>query len=377
MDPSITVALVVVVAAGIALEIGFSSAIAEIVAGVILGYFLGNADSVESLGWVDFIANLGLLGLMFLAGFEVDTHRLRNTWRSSAGIGVVSLLTPMTGVFVICYFGFGLEWRAAALMAIGLSTTSLALVYHALKERGDLKEDFGQIALSSATVVDVLSMVCLALLLGNTGWGTALFLFVLIPTIFGLPQLGKWIFRRYGGSLVEFELRFLMVLLISMGFMAEHVGGIHPALIAFGIGIIMAKVVEEHGEVAEKLRAIVFSLLAPIFFLSAGMQINLTLVSAGFLFQFAILLVAAIGLKFAGTALAAHVMLGHSGRFLGLLFNYRLVFGIAVATVGRESGIITEAQYSVIMLVIVCSAVLPAILLRDTPNELDGTNPKP
>lgn len=376
MDPSIVVALVVVAAAGIALEIGFSSAIAEIIAGVILGYFLGNAASVESLDWVDFIANLGLLGLMFLAGFEVDTRRLRKTWRASMGIGIASLLAPMSGVFVICYFGFGLEWRAAALMAIGLSTTSLALVYHALKERGDLDRDFGQTALSAATVVDVLSMVCLALLLGNTGWGTVLFLLVLLPTVFGLPQLGKWIFRRYGGSLVEFELRFLMVLLISMGFMAEHVGGIHPALIAFGIGIIMAKVVEEHGQVAEKLRAIVFSLLAPIFFLSAGMQINLTLLSADFLLQLVILLAAAIGLKFAGTALAAQATLGHSGRFLGLLFNYRLVFGIAVATVGRESGAISETQYSIIMLAIVCSAILPAILLRDTPDEFDGANPK-
>lgn len=372
MDPSIIIALVVVAAAGIALEFGFSSAIAEIIAGVALGFFF---TDIGELDWIEFIGNLGLLGLMFLAGFEVDTQRLRNTWRASAGIGVASLLTPMIGVFAICYFGFALEWKTAGLMAIGLSTTSLALVYHALKERGDLEEDFGQTALSAATVVDVLSMVALALLLGNAGWGTAIFLLVLLPTILGLPQLGKWIFRRYKGSLVEFELRFLMVLLISMGFMAEQVGGIHPAVIAFGIGVIMAKVVEEHGEVEEKLRAIVFSLLAPIFFLHAGMQINLKLISLEFLLQFAVLLVLAVGLKFAGTALATRWFLGHSGRFMGLLFNYRLAFGIVTATVGRESGVISEEQYSIIMLVIVCSAVLPAILLRDTPNELDPTMP--
>ncbi len=373
MDPSIAVALVLVVAAGIALEIGFSSAIAEILAGIALGYFI---VGVESLDWVRFLGNLGLLGLMFLAGFEVDINRLRRTWRASAGIGVLSLTTPMVGVFAVCFFGIGLAWQSAGLMAIGLSTTSLALVYHALRERGDLAEDFGQVVLGAATVVDVLSMVALALLLGDVGWGTAIVLLVLIPTIFGLPRVGIWIFRRYKGSIVEFELRFLMVLLISMGFMAEHVGGIHPALVAFAIGLVMSEVVEEHTEVEEKLRAIVFSLLAPIFFLHAGMQIDLTLISGDSLIQFAILLVVAIGLKFLGTAVAARWLIGRSSVFVGLLFNYRLSFGIITATVGKEAGLIDEAQYSIILLIVVCSALLPALFLRDTPNELDRPDPK-
>lgn len=374
MDPSIAVALVLVAAAGIALEIGFSSAIAEILAGVALGYFIADAADLD---WVEFLGKLGLLGLMFLAGFEVDIHRLRRTWRASAGIGIVSLTVPMTGVFLVCHFWIGLGWQSAGLMAIGLSTTSLALVYHALKERGDLAGDFGQAVLGAATVVDVLSMIALALLLGDVGWGTAIALLVLIPTIFGLPRIGTWIFRRYKGSIVEFELRFLMVLLISMGFMAEHVGGIHPAVIAFAIGLIMAEVVEEHTEVEEKLRAIVFSLLAPIFFLHAGMQIDLSLVSGDILLHFAVLLVVAIGLKFTGTALAARWLLGHSAAFVGLLFNYRLAFGIITATVGLESKLIDEAQYAIILLIIVCSAFLPAILLRDTPNELDRPDPMP
>ena len=368
MDPSVVVALVLVVAAGIALEIGFSSAIAEIIAGIALAYFY---TDIASLSWVEFLGNLGLLGLMFLAGFEVDIHRLRKTWKTSVGIGTASLAMPMLGVFIVCSFLFNLSWTAAGLMAIGLSTTSLALVYHALKERGDLSGDFGQIMLGAATVVDVLSMIALALLLGNTGWGTAIFLLVLVPLVFGLPRVGNWIFRRYGGSIVEFELRFLMVVLISMGFMAEHVGGIHPAIIAFAIGLILSEVVEEHGEVEEKLRAIVFSLLAPIFFLHAGMQIDLSLVTTDLALQFVILAVVAIGLKFAGTALSTHWLLGHSSIFAGMLFNYRLAFGIVTATVGLESGIISKAQYSIILLVIVSSALLPALFLHDTPNELD------
>ncbi len=374
MDPSLAVAIVLVLAAGISLEIGFSSAITEILAGIALAaYFSGIGD----LQWVEFLGHLGLLGLMFLAGFEIDINRLRSTWRPSLVIGVASLAAPMSAVFLACTLLFGLSFPTSMLMAIGLSTTSLALVYHALKERNLLSGDVGQVVLGGATVVDVLSMIGLALLLGNTGWGTLLALIVLVPAIFGLPRVGHWIFRRYKGSIVEFELRFLMVVLISTGFIAEHIGGIHPALIAFAIGLVMSEVVEEHGAVEEKLRGIVFSLLAPVFFLSAGMQINLSLIDGDALVLFAVLFVAAVGFKFAGTALAARFMLGHSATFVGLLFNYRLSFGIITATVGHDTGLISTTQYSIILLIIVASAFLPAILLRDTPNELDTPERKP
>lgn len=368
MDPSLAVALVLVGAAGIALEIGFSSAIAEIAAGIMLALFYAD---IASLDWLHFLSNLGLLGLMFMAGFEVDVDRLRTTWRASTGIGIVSLGAPMAGVFLVCRFLLGLDGAQAALLSIGLSTTSLALVYHALKARGDLDGDFGQTVLGAATVVDILSMVCLAVLLGNLGWGTAIFLLVLIPTVFGLPRIGKWVFRRYHGSIVEFELRFLMVLLISMGFMAEHIGGIHPAIIAFLLGLIMAEVVEEHAEVEEKLKGVVFSLFAPIFFLHAGTRLDITAFSGEMLATFAMLFVTSIGLKFAGTALATRWFLGHSARFVGLLFNYRLSFGIITATVGLKTGIIDKPLYSLILMIVVCSAILAAALLRERPNELD------
>lgn len=373
MTPSIAVALVLVGAAGLALELGFSSAIAEILAGILLAHFY---PGIASLDWLDFLGNLGLLGLMFMAGFEVDVNRLQNTWRASAGIGIVSLCMPMTGVFLVCYFLLGFGAQPAALMAIGLSTTSLALVYHALKERGDLENDFGQTVLGAATVVDALSMICLALLLGDVGWGTFAFLVVLIPTLFVLPRVGHFIFARYKGSIVEFEMRFLMVLLISMGFMAEHIAGIHPAVIAFIMGLIMAGVVEEHAQVEQKLNGIVFSLFAPVFFLQAGARIDISHINLDLLGIFAVLLVVAIGLKFLGTALATRWLIGRSSRFVGLLFNYRLSFGTATATVGLKAGILTSEQFTIILMIVVCGALLPALLLRQKPNEL-GTESRP
>lgn len=368
MDVSLIVAIVLVGAAVLAFEFGISSAIVEILAGVILAYYLSD---IGSLDWLRFLANLGMLGLMFMAGFEVDVQRLRSTWKASVGIGVMSLAFPMIGVYLVCRFWFEMEHLGAGLVGIGLSTTSLALVYHSLKDRGALDGTMGQTLLGAASVVDVLSMVALAILLGNVGWGTAIFLLVVIPTIVGLPHLGKWIFRRYKGSLVELELRFLLVLLVGMGFMAEKVGGIHPAIIAFAIGVVMSEVMEEHEALEQKLKGIVFSLFGPVFFLHAGTQLDLRLLTPDLLGTAAILFVTACSLKFIGSALPARWLLQASGVFVGLLFNYRLSFGIIAATVGLTTGAITEGLYAVMLLVVISSAALPVIFLHDRPTEFD------
>lgn len=368
MDPSLAVAIVLVLAAAVAFEVGISSAIVEIFAGVALAYFIRDIGSLE---WLEFLANLGMLCLMLMAGFEVEVHRLRRTWRASVGIGVCSLLAPLGGVFLLCFYGFGLEARVSGLVAIGLSTTSLALVYHALKDRGMLENDTGQTLLAAASVVDVLSMIALALLMGEVGWGTAIFLLVVLPTVVGLPRLGQWIFRRYKGALVELELRFMLVLLVGMGFMAENIGGIHPAIIAFGLGIVMSEVMEEHEALEEKLKGIVFSLFAPVFFLQAGAQLDIRLLTADMLGIAAALFVVACGLKFVGTAVAAQLLLKSHGRFVGLLFNYRLSFGIIAASVGLKMGVLSEPFYAVVLLIVMGSAALPVIFLHDRPAELD------
>lgn len=367
MDPSIAVAVTLVIAAMLAFELNISSAIIEILAGVLLAAWLGD---LADLGWLHFLANLGMLGLMFMAGFEVDVNRLRDTWKASVLIGVCSLAAPLAGVFLVSYYVIGVSLLAAGLISVALSTTSLALVFQGLKERGLLQRDLGQTVLAAATVVDVLSMVVLAIILGEVGWGTAIFLLVVIPSFVGLPQLGRWIFRRYRYSLVELELRFVLVLLVSIGFMAEQVGGIHPAVVAFALGLVLSEVVDSHDEVEEKLKGIVFSFFAPIFFLHAGTKFDLSVISLDSLWVALLLFIVACGLKFVGTAVPAQRLLALPGRFVGLLFNYRLSFGIISATVGLNMGVLSEQLYGIVLLVVVTSAALPVIFLRDRPTEV-------
>jgi Kef-type K+ transport system membrane component KefB len=85
----------------------------------------------------------------------------------------------------------------------------------------------------------------------------------------------------------------------------------------------------------------------------------------------AVLFVVACGLKFIGSAVPAQLLLKTGGRFVGLLFNYRLSFGIIAASVGLRMGVLSEGFYAVILLIVMGSAALPVIFLRDRPSELD------
>lgn len=361
MEASLAVAICLILASILSIELKTSSAVLEIGAGIVLALLIKDINHVE---WLDHLAHIGMLALMFVAGFELHLERLKDNWKANVSIGLSSFLVPLCGIYLLTSYVLGLDPMTAILVSIGLSTTSLALVYHLLKDHNILDTNNGQIMFGAASIVDILSMVALAMLLGDVGWGTALFILLFVLSLISLPHFGAWLFKRYPNSTTEPELRFLMVILVSMGFMAENVGNVHPALVAFTVGIVMSGVIEHDKTVEDKLLGLVFSFFAPIFFLHAGTKIDLATLSPSYILIGGMLLVAATSLKYLGTYLPARLFMKKDARFGGVLFNYRLSFGIVTANVGLAEGILTPSLYGVIMLVVVISAALPGLILR-------------
>jgi Kef-type K+ transport system membrane component KefB len=346
-------------AAMLAFETGMSSAVLEVVAGLALAMVFADIADTE---WMVFLADIGMLALMFLAGFDLRTDTVRDTWRSCLLLGLSAFFLPFGAVMAFAYFVLGLELVPAGLVAVALSTTSLALVYHALKADDMIGHKSGQIILAGASIVDVLSMVALALLLGDVGWGTATFIIMVVVSLISLPRLGTLVFRRYRGAMPELELRFLLVILIGMGFMGEEIGGIHPAIVAFAIGVAMSGVVAENSVVHDKLNGIVFGFLAPVFFLHAGSKMQILELEPEALGYGAMLLALALGMKYAATFVCARISKNVPGHYTANLFNYRLTFGIIAAEVGLRGGHIEQQMYDIIMLVILIGAALPFVL---------------
>src|SRR5919205_1251105 len=155
----VLIALAAPLLLGFAPRLRIPAVVLEIVAGIVVG--------PSGLGWVrvdlpvQILALFGLAFLPFLAGLEVDVHRLRGRVLRLAVLGYLVTLALGLGAGL----GFhAVGWvREPLLLAIALSATSLGLVVPVLKDAGVVDSDVGQTAIAAATVADFAAIVLLSL----------------------------------------------------------------------------------------------------------------------------------------------------------------------------------------------------------------------
>jgi glutathione-regulated potassium-efflux system ancillary protein KefC len=229
---NIVVPLLIVVSGFICLEFFIPIAIGELIAGMIGGLVL----DLEKIPWLEVLSHLGLISLMFLAGFEIDLQTLHRNKFKSIIVGLISFFIPFTLVYFLCSL-FEMSSLSSTLMGVGLSTTSLAIVFPVLREKGLLEKDSGQLLLASAMVVDIISMVMLSVVFYHVSIKGIFVLFIVIAALFFIRKIVFPIFERYKGNRTEFELKFLLLVILAFSFLAQE-AGIHEAVISFILGVI-------------------------------------------------------------------------------------------------------------------------------------------
>ena len=129
---SAVLAAAVLVASIVSVELGVTVALLELT----LSVAAGNVFHLQTQDWLDFIAKFGSIVLTFLAGMEVDPAYMRRRLGPSLGIGVMSFAGPFAVASVVAYLMLDWSMRASLITGTALSTTSLAVVYAVLVERG-------------------------------------------------------------------------------------------------------------------------------------------------------------------------------------------------------------------------------------------------
>ncbi|SMP07835.1 transporter, CPA2 family [Desulfurobacterium pacificum] len=364
---SLIVSFLIILAGIGALEIGFSSSILEILAGVFASNFLKLGD----LKWIDFLSNLGLLGLMFFAGLETDPELMRKHFWKSLFIGFCSYFFPLISIFYVSHYLLNYSFEASLLIGIALSTTSLALVYPLLKEKNLLSLPAGQILLAGAMVVDISSMLTMSFLFEGINIYNLLFSIALLLLLFRLPKWGEKLFERYAGNQIEFRTRFIIVILIALGFLSETVH-INEAVLAFTTGIFFAEFFRKDVNTEKKIRALIFGFLAPFFFFKAGYSVKLSVISPKVIFLSFVLGIIAFLTKYLGTVYAtANLFRSAVYKLAGLFFNMRLTFGIVASLFGLNAGIIDEETYVALLLIIITTSVIASIVSHRLPHETE------
>ncbi len=364
---SLIVSVLIIMAGVGALELGFSSSIFEILGGV----FASNVLELGELRWIDFLSNLGLLGLMFFAGLETDPELMKKHFLKSLFIGFSSFFFPLISVFYVSHHILHYSFEAALLIGIALSTTSLALVYPLLKEKGLLQKTTGQVLLAAAMVVDISSMMTMSFLFEGINIYNLLFSVALVLLLVRLPRWGERLFERYSGNQIEFKTRFILLVLVALGFLSDTVH-INEAVLAFTTGIFFAELFRKDHVIEKKVRAIIFGFLAPFFFFKAGYSVKLSVVSWKVIFLALFLGTIAFVTKYVGTIYAtANLFRGAVYKLAGLFFNMRLTFGIVASVFGLKSGIIDAETYVALLLIIVATSLIASVISNRLPHEVE------
>src|SRR6266540_2671240 len=293
--------ILVLLGSMLSVELGLSVAIVEIV----LGVFAGNALGIQPRPWLDLIASFASIVLTFLAGAEVDPDLFKAKLKQSLLIGGASFLIPFGLAWAFAQLLLGWDLRAAQIAAAALSTTSLAVVYAVLVETGLTNAAIGKLIMASTFVTD---------------FGTAAALSLLFI------QPSSW-------------------------------------LPAFILGLAVARVFQRHRQEQLRFRVVAFAFLTPFFFLKGGMNISVPAVLAN-LGLVGLLLAVKLVAKFAGVYPFARLYVPLEAWYMTLLMSTGLTFGTISSLYGLNAGIIDQAQFSVLVTVVVLTAIVPTAVAQ-------------
>lgn len=339
-------------------RLGMSVALVEIC----VGFGGGNLLDLHATAWIDFLAAVGSVLLTFLAGAEIDLAALRGKWKETLSIGVSSFLAPFLGAMAYAYWVAGWSLAAAQITGIALSTTSVAVVYAVMVERGYNATALGKVILAACFVTDLGTVLALGLIFARYDWWLLAFVLVMAVGLWVLPSATAWFFEKVGPRISEPETKYILLVLFALGALATAAQS-EAVLPAYLVGMVLAPQFMANRTLAQRMRVVAFSVLTPFYFLKAGSLVGFRAVleSAGLI---GIFLVVKMATKFLGVWPLAHAFRfgQREATYTTLLMSTGLTFGTISALYGLSHDIITQSQYAVLVTTVILSAIVPTLI---------------
>ncbi|QER42014.1 cation:proton antiporter [Thermodesulfobacterium sp. TA1] len=348
------------IASLISFRLAISAALIELIVGIIAG----NTIHPEVTPWVNFLASFGAVILTFLAGAELETEVIKNYWKEAVVLGLVGFFAPFFGAWAISQFVLGWGIKQAQLAGIALSTTSVAVVYAVMVETGLNEKPLGKLILAACFVNDLGTVIALGLLFTKLGAIFWLFVVITLGVLFILPFITKRYFAYVKNHPSEPEVKFIFVVLCILGFLASKAGS-EAVLPAYLVGAVLANLFLKNRELVKRMRASTIALLTPFYFLKAGSLVDLKAVWEG-LGILTVLLLAKVVSKFLGLYPTGMVFKFpfRLNMYNTLLMSTGLTFGTISALYGLRNGIIDKNQYSLLVVAVILSAIIPTFIAQ-------------
>lgn len=379
-------------------KLGLPQVVGALLAGILVGPAIwspmtgGRFIPVHPSDFLTFLAEMGVILIMFGAGLETDLGELKRSGLKASLVALFGVLVPLGLGFCIAipFFGVSSTQQILKCVFIGviITATSVSITVETLRELGKLKGKTGTVILSAAIIDDVVGIIVLTFVIGMKDPSQAKPYMVLVKTVLffivgigvgvGLNYLFRWLEKKYPHR--RRVPIFSLVVCFLYAFCAQHFFGIADITGAYLAGILLSNT-KETGYIERKVDVNAYMLFAPVFFANIGITTDFSGFKVEILLFCLLFVLAGMGGKILGCGAAAKIcrFSWRESLQVGVGMMVRGEVALIVAQKGIAAGLLDEVYVApVIMLVVVSSLITPILLKvlfkKDPPLPLSGEN---
>lgn len=375
----------------LAVRLRMPAIVGELTAGVLLGpSLLGHLTPALSnwllphdanqINLLDAVGQLGVLLLVGITGTQIDLKMLRRKGATAGWVSACGLLVPLGLGIAVGYLlpatllpANGDRAVFALFMGVAMGVSAIPVIAKVLLEMRLIHRNVGQLIISAATVDDVVGWLLLSLVsalaatgvvAGQLAWSLGGLVVILLVTVLVARPIVHATLRVCRSTETFLAACVVMLLLAAAG---THALGMEPVLGTLLCGMLIGSSPHCTAARLAPLRTVVMAVLAPIYFATAGLRMDLTaLARPEVLGAAALVLLCAVAGKFIGAYTGARIgRLSHwEGLALGAGLNARGVIEVIVAMVGLRLGVLNTATYTIVVLVAIATSLMAPPTLR-------------
>ncbi|EHQ35034.1 cation:proton antiporter [Methanoplanus limicola] len=359
----------------LASKINQSAVVGEILLGLIVGpSVLGLITYTE---FVQAIAGLGAVILMFVIGFEFELKDLTNIRYGI--IGLIGIIVPWLGGYFVS-LAFGYDPGSALFIGTALTATSIAITANVLKEMCLLDTDVAKAIIGTAVIDDILSLLALSVTAdvasGNFTPEGFIFIivkqvgFLILIALVGILFISKLIRKMDDTPIAKKYPEFVFIFAVMTAFLFAALSefiGISAIIGAFIAGVSFNGINLEHSRDLAEGAEYLYIIFASVFFVSLGILVDLKALTVPVMIFISVITVIAILTKVIGCGIPAK-LLGYSGRdslAIGFGMSPRGEVAMIVALLGLNLSLIGQEVYASIVVMSLLTTIVTPIVFRN------------
>ncbi|CAM3602647.1 MULTISPECIES: cation:proton antiporter [Saccharibacillus] len=355
----------------VSVRLGQPAVLGELLIGIVLGPAL--------LGWIhqgsfiEYMAEIGVLLLMFMAGLETDLDQLKKNWKPALAVALGGILFPLIGGYGVGEL-FGFSIAQSLFLGVLFSATSVSITVQVLKEMDKLDSREATTILGAAVVDDVLVVVLLAVLTSFLGTGdtgsVSIGLLLIKKVIFfaavflvgwlAVPRVLAWTSKF---RVMEPVLTIALVFCFAFAYFGEKMG-IAGIIGAFAAGLAVSQTTFKH-QVESKVEPVAYSIFVPVFFVSIGLNVSFQGVGSQLPLLIALTAMAVVTKLLGGAVGAAATGFGRrSALAVGAGMVSRGEVALIIAATGLASDLLLPGFFTTVIIAVILTTLIAPPLLK-------------